>query len=186
MQLQTTFIYVTHDQIEAMTMASRIAVINKGVLQQVDTPQHLYDQPNNLFVAGFIGSPSMNFFDGKLVRGDGKLYFDGNAVKVEIPADRTNIYLPYEGKPVKLGLRPENIYDPQFLPPEIYAQPVDGNVEVTELMGNEIQLYINSGEHKYVARVDPRSHIKMGKDAQVVFNMNTMHLFDPATDQAIR
>ncbi len=186
MQLQTTFIYVTHDQIEAMTMASRIAVMNKGLLQQVDSPQHLYDQPNNLFVAGFIGSPSMNFFDGKLVKGDGKLYFDGNAMKVEIPSDRMSTYSPYIDRPVKLGVRPESIYDPHFLPPEIYAQPVDGKVEVTELMGNEIQLYVTAGEHKFVARVDPRSKITMGNDAQVVFNMKNMHLFDPTTESTIR
>ena len=85
-QLKTTFIYVTHDQIEAMTMASRIAVINRGLLQQVDTPQVLYDQPDNLFVAGFIGSPAMNFFKAKLVRGDGKLFVDGESFKVEVPS----------------------------------------------------------------------------------------------------
>jgi len=186
MQLQTTFIYVTHDQIEAMTMASRIAVINKGVLQQVDSPQHLYDQPNNIFVAGFIGSPSMNFFDGRLVKADGKLYFDGGSFQVEIPTDRMSTYQPFIDKPVKLGVRPECIYDPHFLPPAIFAQPVDGLVEVTELMGNEIQLYITTGKHKFVARVDPRSNFTMGKEAQVVFSMNNMHLFDPETERAIR
>ena len=185
-QLQTTFIYVTHDQIEAMTMATRIAVINKGLLQQVDTPQHLYDLPDNLFVAGFIGSPSMNFFNGKLVKGDGKLFFDGGAFKVEVPSTRNSIYMPYQDKSVTLGVRPENIYDPHFLPPGIFAQPVDGKVDVTELMGNEIQLYITTGEHSFVARVDPRSHAMMGEKIQLVFNMNNMHLFDLETERAIR
>jgi multiple sugar transport system ATP-binding protein len=185
-QLQTTFIYVTHDQIEAMTMASRIAVINKGLLQQVDSPQMLYDHPDNLFVAGFIGSPSMNFFKAKLVRGDGKLFVDGGSFKVEVPATRTSTYSNYIDKPVIMGVRPEDIQDPNYLPPGIIPQPVDGLVDVTELMGNEIQLYITTGEHSYVARVDPRTKAAMGQRIQIVFNMGNMHLFDPETEQAIR
>jgi multiple sugar transport system ATP-binding protein len=185
-QLQTTFIYVTHDQIEAMTMATRIAVVNKGVLQQVDTPKKLYDVPNNLFVAGFIGSPAMNFFKTKLVRGDGKLYIDGESFKLEVPADRTDVYSKYIDRSVIMGIRPEDINDPQYLPPEIIPQPVDGKVEVTELMGNEIQMYITSGEHSFGARVDPRTKARMGDNMQVMFNMGNMHLFDSDTEQAIR
>jgi len=185
-QLATTFIYVTHDQVEAMTMATRIAVINKGILQQIDSPQTLYDRPNNLFVAGFIGSPAMNFFKAKLVKGDGKLWVDGGSFKVEVPAERTNAYMPYLDKAVILGVRPENIHDPHFCPPGIFAQKVDGKVEVTELMGNEIFLYVTSGEHNFVARVDPRTSVRMGDHIQVAFNMNNMHLFDPETEQAIR
>ena len=113
-QLATTFIYVTHDQVEAMTMASRIAVINKGILQQVDTPQHLYDHPVNLFVAGFIGSPAMNFFKVKVVKADGKLFVDGGSFKVQVPEDHMQAYLPYDGKSVIMGVRPENIHDPKF------------------------------------------------------------------------
>jgi multiple sugar transport system ATP-binding protein len=185
-QLQTTFIYVTHDQIEAMTMASRIAVINKGLLQQVDTPQMLYDHPDNLFVAGFIGSPAMNFFKTKLVQADGKLFVDGEAFKVEVPTAKIESYSKYVNHPVIMGVRPEDIQDPNFLPPGIIPQPVEGIVDVTELMGNEIQLYIRSGEHSYVARVDPRTRVKMGDKVQIVFNMGNMHLFDPDTEQAIR
>jgi len=185
-QLKTTFIYVTHDQVEAMTMASRIAVINKGLLQQVDTPQMLYDQPDNLFVAGFIGSPAMNLFKTKLVRGDGKLFVDGSSFKVEIPDFKRDTYSKYVDKPVIMGIRPEDIQDPHYLPPEIIPQPVDGLVDVTELMGNEIQLYITCGEHNFVARVDPRTKVIMGDRTQVVFNMGNMHLFDPETEEAIR
>jgi multiple sugar transport system ATP-binding protein len=185
-QLKTTFIYVTHDQIEAMTMASRIAVINRGILQQVDTPQMLYDQPDNLFVAGFIGSPAMNFFKAKLVRGDGKLFVDGSSFKVEVPSFKNDIYSKYVDKPVIMGIRPEDIQDPHFLPPGIIPQPVDGLVDVTELMGNEIQLYVTTGEHNFVARVDPRTKVAMGDKTQVVFNMGNMHLFDPETETAIR
>jgi len=185
-QLQTTFIYVTHDQVEAMTMASRIVVINKGILQQIDTPQTLYDHPDNLFVAGFIGSPSMNFFKSKLVRGDGKMYIDGEAFKVEVPAERYSKYDSHVGKPVILGVRPEDIQDPNFLPPGTFPQPVEGMVDVSELMGNEIFLHVTCGEHNFVARVDPRTTSRMGDRTQVVFNMNNMHLFDPETEQTIR
>jgi multiple sugar transport system ATP-binding protein len=185
-QLATTFIYVTHDQTEAMTMASRIAVMNKGVLQQIDTPQNLYDFPGNLFVAGFIGSPAMNFFKSTLKKSDGKICVDGGAFCVEIPERRNNIYGPYIGRQVIFGIRPEDIKDPNFAPPGIFAQPVDGKIEVTELMGNEVFLYISSGEHNYVARVDPRTSAKMGDKKQLFFNMDNMHIFDPETEQAVR
>jgi multiple sugar transport system ATP-binding protein len=185
-QLQTTFIYVTHDQVEAMTMASRIAVISKGLLQQIDSPQNLYDRPNNLFVAGFIGSPAMNFFKSTLKRGDGKLYIDAGTFKVEVPANRANVFSPYVDKPVIFGLRPEDIKDPHYAPPGIFAQPVECTVDVTELMGFEIMLYLTSGDHTYVARVDPRTSARMGDKIQVAFNMDNMHLFDPTTEQAIR
>jgi multiple sugar transport system ATP-binding protein len=186
LQLQTTFIYVTHDQIEAMTMATRIAVINKGILQQVDTPSVLYERPDNLFVAGFIGSPAMNFFKAKLAQSDGKLFIDGGSFKLEVPESRKETYANYVNHPVIMGIRPEDIQDPNYLPPGIIPQPVEGTVDVTELMGNEIQLYLTTGEHTFVARVDPRTKVSMGDRTQLVFNMGNMHLFDPDTEQAIR
>jgi len=185
-QLSTTFIYVTHDQMEAMTMATRIAVMNKGVLQQLDTPQSLYDRPSNLFVAGFIGSPAMNFFKAKLVKGDGKLFVDGGSFKVEVPSSRYNVYNNYIDKSIIFGVRPEDIKDPHFAPPGIFAQPVEGLIDVTELMGNEVFLYVATGDHSFVARVDPRTSARMGDRMQVVFNMDNMHLFDLETEQAIR
>mgnify|MGYP005831784449 FL=1 len=186
LQLQTTFIYVTHDQVEAMTMASRIAVINYGVLQQIDTPQNLYDKPNNLFVAGFIGSPAMNFFPTHIRRDNGKMYVDGKTFAVEIPDERHNTYAPYIDKPVILGIRPEDIYNPEFAPPGIVAQPVEAIVDVTELMGNEIFVYLKSGDHSFIARVDPRSRYKINDRTQVVFNMANMHIFDQTTEMAVR
>jgi multiple sugar transport system ATP-binding protein len=186
LQLQTTFIYVTHDQVEAMTMASRIAVINYGVLQQIDTPQNLYDKPNNLFVAGFIGSPAMNFFPAHIRRDNGKIVVDGKTFAVEIPSERHNTYAPYIDKPVILGIRPEDIYNPQFAPPGILAQPVEAVVDVTELMGNEIFVYLKSGDHSFIARVDPRSRYTINERTQVVFNMANMHIFDPTTELAVR
>ncbi|MDX1379317.1 MAG: sn-glycerol-3-phosphate ABC transporter ATP-binding protein UgpC [Anaerolineales bacterium] len=163
-RLQTTFIYVTHDQTEAMTMATRIAVTNKGILQQLDTPQNLYDRPANLFVAGFIGSPAMNFFPGKL----------------------TQTYEPYAGRDIIFGIRPENIHDAEFVPTNIEAVNVDVKVDVTELMGNEIFLYLISGKNTFVARVDPRSKLGIGQNATVAFDMDTMHIFDAETEEAIR
>jgi multiple sugar transport system ATP-binding protein len=185
-RLQTTFIYVTHDQVEAMTMASRIAVMNFGVLQQLDTPQHLYDKPDNLFVAGFIGSPAMNFYDGKLAKSDGKMFVDCGAFSVKIPDDRADVYVPHDGKSIIFGLRPEDIYDPKYESPDIIGHLVEGTIEVTELMGNEIFVFLKSGTHDYVARIDPRTKFRMGDKVQVTFNMGNMHIFDKETEKAIR
>jgi len=186
LQLQTTFIYVTHDQVEAMTMADRIAVMSAGILQQIDSPQNLYNKPNNLFVAGFIGSPAMNFFNGSIRQGDGHLFVDGDSYALKIPDDRLQAFEAYIGKPVIFGIRPEDIHNPEYAAPGIVAQPVEARVDVTELMGNEINLYLNTGEHNYVARVDPRTKVRFGDQMQVVFNMANMHVFDRETEQAIR
>lgn len=179
-RLQTTFIYVTHDQTEAMTMATRIAVLNKGILQQKDTPQQLYDYPANLFVAGFIGSPSMNFFDGKIVKEDGEMVVDLDSFRVTVPEDRTDPYEELVGKDIIFGIRPEDIHNPDYTPPDIIAESVDAEVDVTELMGNEIFLYLKNGDHNFVARVDPRTRVEMGDKIQVTFNMNNMHIFNAA------
>lgn len=182
-RLQTTFVYVTHDQVEAMTMATRIAVMNKGVLQQLDTPQNLYDRPANLFVAGFIGSPSMNFFPAHIRKDGNDLYVDADTFKVKIPEQRAKPYYPYAGREVVFGIRPEDIHNPQFAPPGIHAEPVEARVDVIELMGNEIFLYLVNGRHNFVARVDPRTRFSMGDQVQVVFNMDNFHIFDPAVDR---
>jgi len=181
-RLQTTFIYVTHDQTEAMTMATRIAVMNKGLLQQVDTPQQLYDKPDNLFVAGFIGSLSMNFFKAHLRKSGEDLVVDADAFVGKIPQERKATYMPYVDKEVIFGIRPEDIHNPLFVPAGIHAEPVSAKVDVTELMGNEIFLYLLSGEHAYVARVDPRTRTSMGADIQVAFNMDNFHIFDPSAN----
>ncbi|MFL7893261.1 MAG: ABC transporter ATP-binding protein [Anaerolineales bacterium] len=185
-QLATTFIYVTHDQVEAMTMASRIAVLESGVLQQINTPQNLYDAPDNLFVAGFIGSPAMNFFPATMQQSDGKLIVDADSFALEIPEDRKAPYQDQVGKPIIFGIRPEDIINPEFAPRGITAQPVDTKVDITELMGNEIFLFLKSGEHDFVARVDPRTKVSIGQDMQLVFNMENMHIFDRETEKAIR
>ncbi len=185
-RLQTTFIYVTHDQVEAMTMATRIAVINKGILQQVDNPQNLYDRPDNLFVAGFIGSPAMNFFPAKLRKDGGRLFVESEGFAIPIPPERAQPYFAHEGKNVIFGIRPENIHDPLFTPPNIHAENVEALVDVTELMGNEIFLHMLSGKNAFVARVDPRSHLRVGEKVQLAFDMDNFHIFDAETKKAIR
>jgi multiple sugar transport system ATP-binding protein len=185
-QLETTFIYVTHDQVEAMTMADRIAVINKGILQQIDTPQTLYDTPNNLFVAGFIGSPAMNFFPAHLRKDGDDLLVDGGSFKVKVPENCKAVYMSHVDKPIIFGMRPENIHNPEFAPPGVEAQPVDCTVDVTELMGNEIFVHLKTGDNLFVARVDPRSRYHVDDKVQLVFNMNYMHVFDRDTEAAIR
>jgi multiple sugar transport system ATP-binding protein len=185
-QLATTFIYVTHDQMEAMTMATRIAVINKGILQQIDTPQKLYDRPDNLFVAGFIGSPAMNFFPATIRKDGNQLYSDGGTFSLKIPEDRNSAFMPYVGKSIIFGIRPEDIHNPDFAPPGIIAQAVESVVDVTELMGNEIFVYLKAGENNFIARVDPRSRYQINDKVKMLFNMDNMHIFDRDTEKAIR
>ncbi|MBN1316189.1 MAG: ABC transporter ATP-binding protein [Anaerolineales bacterium] len=184
--LQTTFIYVTHDQTEAMTMGTRIMVLKDGIMQQIDTPQILYDSPQNVFVAGFIGSPSMNFFDATLVEEDGKLFVDAGAFRIQVPPQKVETNKPHVGKSVIFGIRPEDIHDPDYKPANIYEARVDAEVEVTELMGNEVFVYFNSGGKSYIARVDPRTKARIGTKMPVVFNMDNMHIFDRQTELAIR
>jgi len=184
-RLGTTFIYVTHDQMEAMTMASRIAVMKDGILQQIDTPQTLYDHPGNVFVAGFIGSPSMNFFDVTLVEQDGGLYVDGGTFKLKIPDKRKATYLPHKGKKVIFGMRPEDVHTAQYAAPGITPADLKAEVDVTELMGNEIFLYLLTGRKQFIARVDPRTHTRSGEVIDLVVNMDNMHLFDPKSEQRL-
>jgi multiple sugar transport system ATP-binding protein len=164
-------------------MATRIAVIKDGLLHQVDTPQNLYDHPSNVFVAGFIGSPAMNFFNARLDRADGGLVIDAEAFQVPIPDEKVDLYGPHAGKQVVFGIRPDDIHDPLFAPPGIHAAPVEAQVDVTELMGNEIFMHLMMGEFVSVARIDPRSQLRVGDKAQLVFNMDNMHLFEPEGEQ---
>ncbi|MGD8813709.1 MAG: ABC transporter ATP-binding protein [Anaerolineales bacterium] len=184
--LQSTFIYVTHDQVEAMTMATRIAVIDKGILQQIDVPQKLYDYPANKFVAGFIGSPAMNFFEAHVRKQDGRMYIDAGTFTVEIPAKDRDVYVSKVDRLVIFGIRPEDIHNPQFAPQDIVPHLVEAAIEVTELMGNETFVYLNSEGCEYVARVDPRSPYTPGDKVQVAFNMANIHVFDYDSELAVR
>jgi multiple sugar transport system ATP-binding protein len=185
-RLETTFIYVTHDQVEAMTMGSRICVLRDGLMMQIDAPQDLYDLPNNVFVAGFIGSPAMNFFDATVVEQDGDLYVDSGMFRLKLSPDKAQAARSYAGKQVVFGARPEDIHDREYVPPGIRSEPLTATVDVTELMGNEIFVYLLIGQKQFIARVDPRTGARVGIEMDVVVNMDNTHLFDRETDQAIR
>lgn len=185
-RLQTTFVYVTHDQVEAMTMGDRIAVLNFGDLMQIDTPRNLYENPNNMFVAGFIGSPSMNFFDATLVAEEGNLFIDTGSFRMPVPANRKQAYDSYIGKQVVFGIRPEHIHAKDYAPPSIDAAPLEGMIDVIELLGHELHLYITSGKSNMVATVDTRLAPSVGSKVDLVMDMNNMHIFDKDTEQAIR
>jgi multiple sugar transport system ATP-binding protein len=185
-RLETTFIYVTHDQVEAMTMGSRICVLRDGMMMQIDTPQNLYDKPNNVFVAGFIGSPAMNFFDVTLVEQDGDLYVDSGTFRLKLPPDKAQAARGHAGKQFVFGARPEDIHDAEYTPPGIRAEPLEASVDVTELMGNEVNVYLLTGKKIFVSRVDPRTRARVGTEMQVVINMDNTHLFDRDTEEVLR
>jgi multiple sugar transport system ATP-binding protein len=183
--LGTTFIYVTHDQTEAMTMGERIAVQKHGVLQQVDTPQNLYDHPANIFVAGFIGSPAMNFFDARLVGSREEMYIETHNLRLRVPGDGITAASNHLGKELVFGIRPEDIHDRRFVPVGVSSAPLTAKVDVIEPMGSEKYLYLVSGGKDFIARVDPRSSARVGEDLEVAFNMDNTHLFDAKTGQSL-
>ncbi len=185
-RLGTTFIYVTHDQIEAMTMGTRIAVLRDGVLQQVDSPQNLYDLPGNIFVAGFMGSPAMNFFDTTLIEEDGKMYADCKAFRLEVPESRSAPYKSYLGQEVVIGVRPEHIHDPEYPPPGITPSVVEAKVEITELMGNEVNVFFTIADIEFMGRFDPRTKVSVGMTKSAAFDMSRVHVFNKQTERAIR
>jgi multiple sugar transport system ATP-binding protein len=180
-RLGTTFIYVTHDQVEAMTMGTRICVLSAGELQQIDSPYNLYHHPHNLFVAGFIGSPAMNFFDGTLNKVDGQLTVDLGAFKIPVPASKVASFEKSAGKKVILGIRPEDIHDIEYKPQGITPATIEVNVEVVEQMGNEVNLYLEEQGKTFIARVDPRTKASVGNRVGVALATDNMHLFDADT-----
>ncbi len=184
-RLGTTFIYVTHDQVEAMTMATVIAVMNKGVLQQVGKPQALYERPVNVFVAGFIGSPAMNFFDVTVRDKQDGIYLDAGTFQVPVPKNKAGILDKYLDKKIIFGIRPEDIHSPEYIAPGIVASQVRAKVDVTELMGNEFFLHMLSGDKPFLARVDARTPARPGQEIDLVFNMANMHAFDAETQNIL-
>lgn len=187
LKLGTTFIYVTHDQTEALTMADRIAVLKDGVLQQADTPQHLYDHPDNVFVAGFIGSPAMNFFSGTITGNANEMYVDSGGVRIRLAQSEVKqLGADQVGREIIFGIRPEDIHHPKYKPSGITEQLIEATVDVTELMGNEIFVYLLSNdEQSFIARVDPRSDLHPGDKVQMALNADKIHIFDRATEKNI-
>ncbi|MGD7045186.1 ABC transporter ATP-binding protein [Jeotgalibacillus proteolyticus] len=183
-RLQTTTIYVTHDQTEAMTMATRIVVMKDGVIQQVGSPKEVYDNPENVFVGGFIGSPAMNFFSGKLT--DKGFEVKGQVLSVPEGKMKKLRSQNYVGKDIILGVRPEDIHDePVFIETAAGANFM-ADIEVSELTGAELMLYSKVADQDFVARVDARSDIKAGQKIELAFDMNKCHFFDAESESRIR
>ncbi|MBO5091842.1 MAG: sn-glycerol-3-phosphate ABC transporter ATP-binding protein UgpC [Clostridia bacterium] len=183
----TTFVYVTHDQVEAMTMATRIVVMKDGLIQQVDSPQTLYDKPVNMFVAGFIGIPQMNFINATLEKKDDGVYicFEGNSLKLPAEKAADPALQDYIGKEVVAGIRPECIHDEPIYLSTMSENVIDVDVDITELMGAEIYLYIKIGEQNAIAKVSSRSQARAGDKIQVAVEAGRVHLFDKDTQRYI-
>ena len=196
-KLGTTFIYVTHDQTEAMTMGDRIVVMKDGFIQQVDAPQVLYTKPCNMFVAGFLGSPQMNFIDSVLVKKDGKLMVEfgtedtkttrGTKYYIPLPDSKNEggVLDEYIGREVVMGIRPEDVHNEESLLAEYADCKVNANVEVTELMGAETFLYLNVEGFNFTARVEPTSTARPGDTIEIALENHKIHLFDKETERAI-
>ncbi len=184
-RLGTTFVYVTHDQTEAMTMGTRIAVMSAGELQQIDSPFNLYHNPHNLFVAGFIGSPSMNFFEGKLSETDGRMMVEVLGHQLTVPPHLAAQFRAGVGKRVIIGIRPEDIHDVNYQPQGITPATLDANVEVVEQMGNEMILYLEEAGKSFIARTDPRTGASVGHRLGLALNMENVHMFDAETELSL-
>ncbi|MCA9907868.1 MAG: TOBE domain-containing protein, partial [Anaerolineae bacterium] len=184
-RLGTTFVYVTHDQVEAMTMGTRICVMSAGEIQQVDTPFNLYHNPRNLFVAGFIGSPSMNFFDGTVKLDGGAMKIETSSFTLTLPPGKAALYQAVDNERVTLGIRPEDIHDADYQPGGITPAMVEANVEVVEQMGNEMILYLEDKGKSYIARTDPRTKASVGKRMNFALNLDNLHLFDAQSELSL-
>ncbi|MCM3655254.1 ABC transporter ATP-binding protein [Metabacillus litoralis] len=183
-RLQTTTIYVTHDQTEAMTMASRLVVMKDGIVQQVGAPKEVYEKPENVFVGGFIGSPSMNFFKGTLK--DGVIQI--GQLNIVVPEGKMKVLRDqgYVNKEVILGIRPEDLHDEPVFIDSSQATTVNVKVDVAELMGAETMIYSQISGQSFVARVDARTEVKPGQQLALALDMNKAHFFDTETELRIR
>jgi len=184
-RLKTTTIYVTHDQLEAMTMGDRIVVMNEGVIQQVDTPQNVYDHPVNKYVAGFIGSPSMNFIDCTLVKKDGNLYATTKGMSLKIPDDKIKLVESYINKEVILGIRPEHISDTATVKSYGPGTTFKASVWVVEPLGSEKLVHVKNEDDTLVARLDPHVTLRSGDIAEFTVRMDLAHIFDKETEKTI-
>ncbi len=184
-RLQATMLYVTHDQVEALTLGDRIMVMEKGKVQQIAKPVDLYENPINQFVAGFIGSPPMNFLKGKIVAQNGDFYFIDRALKLRVLPQHTAKITPYRDKDVVFGIRPEDIYDKIFAQDARPEFTITATVDVVEPMGSEIYLYMNAGNNNFVARVSNQDTATVNQDLQLVFDMSKAHFFDSENKDAI-
>ncbi|CAN5514543.1 sn-glycerol-3-phosphate ABC transporter ATP-binding protein UgpC [soil metagenome] len=179
-RLRTTMIYVTHDQVEAMTMGDRIVVMKDGVIQQVDDPITLYDSPKNKFVAGFIGSPPMNFLDGSLEEADGVMYFNEGKVRIRIPEEKAaKLRAANVSGPLTMGIRPEDFYDTHFVRTDDRSEmeTINARVEIVEPMGAETYVYLTTGKSPIVARVDAHVKAEIDENKDLLVNARKAHFF---------
>ncbi|MGD9304766.1 MAG: sn-glycerol-3-phosphate ABC transporter ATP-binding protein UgpC [Desulfobacterales bacterium] len=183
-QLKTTIVYVTHDQIEAMTLADRIVVMNNGIIMQTGAPMEVYDNPENLFVAGFIGSPAMNFFDVRLNGEKGALFVESENFRLAIADRLQDRFLPAQNRELILGIRPEHIYDKHVKGEFPGGEPLEATVEVVEPIGSQVILLASCGSETLTACVDPQTHAKPNTAIKFVVDTNRLHLFDKQTEKA--
>ena len=185
-RLETTTIYVTHDQTEAMTMADRIVIMKDGFIQQIGTPKEVYDTPNNVFVAGFIGSPAMNLFNVTL--GEDGYITDGHDLRLEVPEGKFKVLREkgYAGKEVIFGIRPEDIHSEPIVKDASPSSVVNSEVVVSELLGAETMLYTRTGQTEFISKVDARSAYVPGERIELAFNLNKGHFFDAETEMVIK
>jgi multiple sugar transport system ATP-binding protein len=179
-QLEATMIYVTHDQVEAMTMGDRIVIMNNGEIQQVGAPMEVYDHPVNTFVAGFIGSPAMNFFQGKLTAQNSDLFVDLGKFSVKLPKSQVNQFGNHVNRQVVFGIRPENISDREEAGEHQQAR-VPAKVNVVEPLGSEVIVELSAGDHTFVGRLDPTTTARPMQEIAAYFDMSRFQLFDADT-----
>ena len=186
-RLGATMIYVTHDQTEAMTLGTKIVVMKDGIVQQVDTPQNLYNYPQNKFVAGFIGPPQMNFIDATVCKKGNKIALKVGDYELELPEAKGNILSDggYIGKTVSMGVRPENVYDINELNEDHTGEEIETTVNVYELLGSEVYLYFNLEQFPLTARVSPNTPARVGDKVKFKFDMDKVHIFDSETGVTI-
>ena len=184
-KLEATMVYVTHDQVEAMSMGQRIVVLKDGLIQQVDEPLHLYEKPANKFVAGFIGSPAMNFFEGR-IRKRGELLFHNEDLNLQVAPDMESTLSSHVGKEVFFGIRPEHISYGGEGSDQTHGSMVAASLDVYEPLGSEVYLYLSVGGHPFIARTEMRTVPKAGDRLEVVFDMSRAHFFESESEKAIR
>jgi multiple sugar transport system ATP-binding protein len=180
-RLETTMIYVTHDQIEAMTLGDRICVMNDGELQQVAPPLEIYDRPINRFVAGFIGTPPMNFLEGTIVAEDGRLFFDEGTGRVALPDHVKRAVADKVGQKATLGIRPETIVPRVAAPDAPVDSTISVNVNVVEPLGDDQLLYLSTDRHDIVAKVDSHVPAEVGQQIEIALDVKRSHVFDAET-----
>jgi len=185
LRLQTTFVYVTHDQTEALTLGDRIVVMKDGKMQQCADPMTIYDKPANKFVASFLGTPPINLMEGEIIRKERKYYFNEGKVQVKIVPDMHKKISPYEGKKVIFGIRAENIYDRLFVSEAASDNTIRAVCEVVEPLGSEVYLHLNTGKNLFIARVGAHNRPEVNRDMDIVFDMSKVHFFDFETEKTI-